>query len=287
MFLSVYRGYIRRALSHLGAALLLGVLALQVQSCAKPAYVEVNRTASDLGLLRSVAKGNPFQHVVYQSPRRIPTGKIHVYIEGDGVAWRMRSVISRDPTPRNPLMLRLMGVDPANALYVGRPCYFGLVPDKECNPDYWTFSRFSEKVIKSMASVIREKSQDYQSVVLIGHSGGGALALLIAEHLQNVESIVTLAGNLDTQAWTTLHGYTPLFGSLNPAARSPLPLRIRQLHLLAGRDQVIPPGLVDDWISQQPSAQRWVFEDFDHSCCWLQQWNEVLRWINRAGPHKV
>lgn len=287
MFFCVGLRLVRCPLLRLSAALILCVLSLQLQSCAKPAHVEVNLTASNLGLVRGIAQGNPFQHVIYQSQPRESSDRLHVYIEGDGVAWRMRSVISRDPTPRNPLMLRLMGMDPANTLYVGRPCYFGLVPDKECNPDYWTFSRFSDKVVKSMAAVIREKSVDYKSVVLVGHSGGGALALLIAERLKNVDSIVTLAGNLDVEAWTKHHGYTPLFGSLNPARRSPLPLQIRQLHLVAGRDEVIPPGIVSEWIARQPSAQRWVFEEYDHSCCWSEQWGEVLRWINRSGPDSV
>lgn len=287
MFFCVNHESIRRAVSPLSAALILCFLALQLQSCAKPAYLEVNRTANDLGLVRSIAKGEPFQHVVYQSHLKKSTGRLHVYIEGDGVAWRMRHVISRDPTPRNPLMLRLMGMDPSNSLYVGRPCYFGLVPDKACNPDYWTFLRFSDKVVKSMAAVIREKSAKFQSVVLIGHSGGGALAMLIAERLRNVDSIVTLAGNLDIEAWTKHHGYTPLYGSLNPAARAPLPLQIRQLHLVAGRDEIIPPGIVNGWIARQPSAQRWVFEEYDHSCCWSKQWVEVLRWISRSIPDSV
>lgn len=287
MFLCVFLRSPRRFSLRVIAPLAVCLLAALLQSCAKPAHVEVNRTASDLGLVRSIAHGKTFQHVVYQSQPRQSTNRLHVYIEGDGVAWRMRSVISRDPTPRNPLMLRLMGMDPSNTLYVGRPCYFGLVPDKACNPDYWTFSRFSDKVVKSMASVIREKSADYRSVVLIGHSGGGALAMLIAEHLRNVDTVVTIAGNLDIEAWTKHHGYTPLFGSLNPAARSPLSVQIRQLHLVAGRDEVIPPAIVNDWIARQPSAQRWVFEEYDHSCCWSEQWVEVLRWISRSIPDSV
>lgn len=258
------------------------VVVCGLQSCGTPAYVRVDNTAGSLGLRRAVLAGDPFRHVVYRRAPVRSTKKLHVYIEGDGVAWRMRTLISSDPTPRNPLMLRLMALDSASALYLGRPCYFGLARDPECHFDYWTFMRFSEEVIDSMVTVIRQQSSIYESIVLIGHSGGGALAMLIAEHLPAVDAVVTVAGNLDTEGWVRHHRYSPLRGSLNPATRPRLPDRVRQLHLVGAADQVIPPELVVDWISRQPAAEHWIFENFDHSCCWQQQWDNVLRWIDNG-----
>ena len=266
----------------LAAALWLILL----QSCATPAYIDVEKTAEELGLLRSIEQGTKFEHVLYKSANR--TGnRLHVYIEGDGVAWRSRRIKSNDPTPRNPLMLRLMSTDPANTLYVGRPCYFGLVPNPDCNPDVWTYSRFSNAVVSSMAAIIRRHASAYGSVAIIGHSGGGALAMLIAGQLRDVDAVVTIAGNLDTEKWITHHGYTALHGSRNPATQPSLPATVRQLHLVGGKDKVIPPVLVDDWIARQPSAQRWLFEDFNHSCCWQNSWSDVLRWINQTVPDSV
>ena len=266
--------------------LAVAVFAL-LQSCASPAHIEVDRAAGELGLHRSVEQGAAYKHVLYQPGNRSGKDKLHVYIEGDGVAWRWRRVISSDPTPRNPLMLRLMSTDSANTLYVGRPCYFGLAPNPACNSDVWTYSRFSDDVVSSMARIVRRHSAAFNSIVLIGHSGGGALALLIAEQLDNVDAVVTVAGNLDTDKWVDHHGYTALYGSLNPAIRPSLPETVRQLHLLASEDEVIPPVLVDDWIARQPSAQRWVFEGFNHSCCWEKSWSDVLHWINGSKPDAV
>ena len=42
-----------------------------------------------------------------------PAGALHVYIEGDGTPYVARHDFAADPTPRNPLMLRLMTLDPA------------------------------------------------------------------------------------------------------------------------------------------------------------------------------
>ena len=54
-----------------------------------------------------------------------PVDEVHVYIEGDGYAWATTTDPSDDPTPINPLALRLAAVDDApNVLYLARPCQF-------------------------------------------------------------------------------------------------------------------------------------------------------------------
>ncbi|CAL1241117.1 protein of unknown function [Candidatus Methylocalor cossyra] len=42
---------------------------------------------------------------------------LHVYLEGDGRPWQTRWHIAEDPTPREPVMLRLMARDHQAALY--------------------------------------------------------------------------------------------------------------------------------------------------------------------------
>ena len=247
--------------------------------CATPAYQKVDKRAQELGFVRSTQGGGEFRHVVYSPSRETQGDSVHVYIEGDGVAWQWRYFIKADPTPKRALMLDLMGQDKGNTLYVGRPCYFGLAVDEQCNPNYWTYSRFSEKVVNSMATVIAHRTKDFNKVVLIGHSGGAALALLIAEKLQKAAAVVTIAGNIDTDAWISHHKYTPLFDSLNPADRAPLPASIKQLHLVGSIDRVVPPELARNWLSRQHSAEVWYVDGNTHVCCWAEQWPAVLQWI--------
>jgi len=236
----------------------LALLAISVAACSTPAYKHIDQQAESLGFERSTQGTSNFRHVVYAPLRDASSDTVHVYIEGDGVAWRWR-------------------------YFIKAPCYFGLVLDEQCNSDLWTFSRFSEKVVNSMVEVISDRTKDYSNVVLIGHSGGGALALLIAERLQKTSAVVTVAGNIDTDAWVGHHRYTPLYGSLNPVKRTPLKSSIRQLHLVGGKDKVIPANLVKEWIKNQPNAELWEIPGNTHLCCWAEQWPQVLNWIRFAN----
>jgi pimeloyl-ACP methyl ester carboxylesterase len=71
-----------------------------------------------------------------------------------------------------------------------------------------------------MARALEGLVGDNNLVLLIGHSGG-ALAILLAARVPQVVAVVTIAGNLDTDVWTKLHGYLRLQGSLNPIAAPP------------------------------------------------------------------
>lgn len=186
-----------------------------------------------------------------------------------------------DPTPRDPLVLRLMAQDSAPSAYVGRPCYNGTAKDPGCGEAMWTSGRYSKTVVRSMTGVIRGliDAHGFTEVKLIGHSGGGALAMLIAARIEEVSHVVTIAGNLDTDAWTTHHGYTRLYTSLNPAAQPDLSDRIMQWHLVGGRDGVVPPTIVKGFIRGQKNALGSEVQHFSHGCCWEAVWGNIAKGI--------
>ena len=48
-----------------------------------------------------------------------------IYIEGDGNAWDKKHLLSKNPTPKNPLALKLVAKDTADSiLYIARPCMY-------------------------------------------------------------------------------------------------------------------------------------------------------------------
>lgn len=255
-------------------------VALQATGCLS-SYIAANRVerlAQNAGFQRRIVEAGRFSVVVYLKPAARVTQRVHVYIEGDGTPWIRHRWVARDPTPRDPLAFKLMRLDSNASLYLGRPCYHGLHDVPPCEPRFWTSGRYSEEVVESMAialnTLLGELSMD--EAVLIGHSGGGTLAMLLAARMPMVRAVITLAANLNTDAWVAHHHYAPLDASLNPAHRARLPARIFQLHL-AGEDDVnVPPRLIRPVVKRQYNACWRVVQGQNHTCCWEALWPGVL-----------
>lgn len=216
---------------------------------------------------------------------------IHIYLEGDGTPWVRRYFIAQDPSPRYPLALELMKRDDQISFYLGRPCYY-LAPhfyealaqnniDSPCSFHYWTDARYSENVVELMSTALTDTLQQLPSeqqslpIILIGHSGGGTLAMLIAQRVTAVDGVITIAANMDTDAWTKHQGYSPLKKSINPAKA--LAMRnIPQVHFAGENDDVVPPT-INNHFMKKIGQELIVKKGFTHSCCWLKEWPELLQ----------
>jgi pimeloyl-ACP methyl ester carboxylesterase len=148
--------------------------------------------------------------------------------------------------------------------------------DAGCSPLLWTYQRYGPDVIAAMMEALTSFMREYRytGLVLIGHSGGGALALLLAQHFAATREVVTLAGNADIDVWADLHGFTRLQGSLNPAS---VPGgEFAEMHLLGGRDEVIPAAVFQPVLRKRQNAQIAIIPGFDHVCCWEKLWPDIL-----------
>jgi pimeloyl-ACP methyl ester carboxylesterase len=198
-----------------------------------------------------------------------------IFLESDGIPWIDGRQPSLDPTTREPLALEMMIRSPAPAAYITRPCYNGLRTAKG-NVEYWTDARYSSEVVDSMVATVHEaqRQSGATEVALVGYSGGGTLAILIAERLDNVASVVTIGANLDTDAWTEHYKYLPLSQSLNPAL-SERPHPWPELHLRGANDAVVPAATTARYFARYPQAQQRTIEGFDHVCCWVRDWPAI------------
>ncbi len=258
-------------------------------SCSTSSGKRVEKKALSYGFQSQVIVAKGFSHAVYtNSAKPNSDGILHIYLEGDGIPWQLRYFVSKDPTSKHPLMLKLMDMDEQSAAYIGRPCYNGFAEEAGCDSALWTFSRYSAKVVDAMSDAINsvKKKHSARKLHLYGHSGGGTLALLIASKRSDVETVVTLAGNIDIEQWTEWHGYTPLIGSINPAKTSPLGNNVRQVHLAGAKDKKVPPAIVLDWVRSQKRSEYFVFDDFDHNCCWEDIWEQTLDYLNNSEFRK-
>lgn len=204
---------------------------------------------------------------------------LHVYIEGDGRPWKTPYTIATDPTVSYLPVLELMHLDDSPSLYLGRPCYFGL-EDPLCEAKWWTDKRYSQAVINSMKVVMDSYTPLFEELVLIGHSGGGAIAQLLSSRTPKASTLVTLAANLDIDAWTNHHGYTPLDGSLNPVENA-LAKSIQQIHYIGANDKSVPAELLEHSVPEHSNVTFRIFPDFDHRCCWQSIWPETLDLLKR------
>jgi len=273
----------RRIFSHIhriASCLLVAAGLILLSGCATLQRADFQQTAADLGFATSEVSGNTFTHRVLhnQAAQASSITRLHLYIDGDGTPWLGRGRPAADPTPRNPLVLRLMALDPTPAIYLGRPCYAGTWDEAQCTAWHWTHGRYSETVVASMTLAARRvaSAHDAQELVLIGFSGGGTLAMLIAARLEGVSDLVTLAGNLDVAGWTNLHGYSRLSDSLDPATQAPLPPQIQQWHWVGAKDRRVPPRLIRGAVDPRPQVQLEVLPGIDHSCCWETIWPDLL-----------
>ncbi len=205
---------------------------------------------------------------------------IHLYLEGDGIPWWYNGrQPAANPNSKQLTSLKLMTSDPFASIYLNRPCYGFASPPKYCTSDWWTFGRYSTQVVDHLnkaLSLIKARFHN-RAFVLIGHSGGGSLALLLAHQRQDIAGVITLAANLDHHQWTRHFGYTPLFQSMNPIDLGPLPAEIERWHLVGKRDQQVPAHLTLTAASRDPFAHTRVEENFDHLCCWQHIWLPTLR----------
>ena len=213
-------------------------------------------------------------------------GLLHVYLGGDGRPWLDGRYPARDPSGRNPVVLDLMRLDTGPAVYLGRPCYHGLARQAYCEPLLWTMQRYSEPIIDAMRDALGQLVARLQprAVLLVGYSGGGVLALAIAEHMSLPVYVVTLGSNLDVRAWTDYHGYLPLDGSRDPARSPARYSSLPQLHLQGARDASVPPATTARYTAALPKTALLTLPDADHRCCWSAPWKRLLRdrpWLSR------
>jgi pimeloyl-ACP methyl ester carboxylesterase len=210
-----------------------------------------------------------------------------VYIEGDGFAWINQSLASPDPTPRDPVGLRLaLAHEDGNAVYLARPCQYVDAELSGCPRRYWTEMRFAPEVVAatSQAIDVLKKKFGATQITLVGYSGGGAVAALLAAQRNDVERLITVAGNLDHVAWTNYHHISPLEGSLNPADQVEALHNIRQWHFVGADDANITPALVQGFANRFTPRQRptvTVMPGFDHRCCWVENWASI--WQQSVG----
>jgi hypothetical protein len=253
-------------------AFCLAVLAL----CACTPLQRADSVARGGGLHALILRGTSFRHAAYE---RVTDGDalLVLFIEGDGMPWvHGGRVIARDPTSTSTLALALAAQTPGSVLYLGRPCYLAARSDPACAARWWTSDRYGPEVVTSLASAATRFMEAHHlgRALLVGHSGGGTLAVLLAQRLPHVAGVISIAGNLDPDEWTRQHRYLSLTGA-NPALEPALPRALPQWYLVGGLDTNVSEAMAARYLDRVSADRIWRYTEFDHHCCWLRAWPDV------------
>lgn len=274
--------------------LILLFVTASVFGCATiPMLMGRSSTADDIagkaGFTKEYIKAGDFTLMTYQRFNK-PADKISIYIEGDGRAWETKHRLSDDPTPSNPVALRLAAVDPAdNVAYIARPGQYSLSGFPECGPKYWSGSRFAPEVVGSFDKAIdalKEKS-GAKYVQLVGYSGGGAIAVFVAARRGDVTALRTVAGNLNTSAWCAYHHVSQLDGSMNPLDVARKVAHIPQRHFVGSRDKIVPFSIVWSFVrmeGDQNDERISMVDGVLHNDGWQKRWKWLLLLPLASGP---
>ena len=265
---------------------LIGLLAIFVVAGCTATPAERVSAAGEIalkgGLARSTMRAQGFALTAW-SRIAAPADDVHVYIEGDGYAWATSTDPSDDPTPLNPLALRLAAADDApNVLYLARPCQFRPAGTRDsCETSFWTERRFAEMVVASLDDAIDRvlPPSPRRRLTLIGYSGGGGIAVLLAARRTDVAAVVSVAGNIAHAVWTSHHKVSPLRGSLDPIDSAVLLATVPQLHLVGANDTIVPRLIADTFARRSPpdGCIRVVsIADATHDKGWLENWPALL-----------
>ncbi len=260
----------------------MALLLISLFGCS--ASSQFSRSAQEQELMREDITVNSLPLVIFRDAMSGDSSTIHFYIDGDGTPWIQGTRVASDPTSRSKIILSLIAEDITKSILVGRPCYY-LAPrsrPKTCDEKWWTSHRYSPPVVAAMSSAINEQIQRFtpRKVRLIGYSGGGTLAMLIAKRLnQKVDQVITVAANLDVDQWIALHQFSPLATSLNAENFPVLSPQLSQVHFVGTEDKNVPGKITKAIASLQPNASVIEIKGYSHECCWPKDWASRLRQV--------
>lgn len=225
----------------------------------------------------------------FSRPAPRPTRILSVYIEGDGASWPTPFHPPRDPTPRKPTAWLMAMEDAVPAVvYLGRPCqYLDAAELRLCNSRYWTERRFAPEVIDTYDEILDQLKSLYRfdKLRLIGYSGGGVIAALLAARRDDITSLVTVAAPLSLSDWVSVLGATPLTGSLDPTTLDSIHHPTESIHWVGEKDRIIPADVVKNFVDRQGGRME-VVPGFDHDCCWIRDWAIMLRRLSALESEK-
>ncbi|MCX8087257.1 MAG: serine hydrolase family protein [Rhodocyclaceae bacterium] len=197
---------------------------------------------------------------------------LSVVIEGDGAAWFNPRWPPPDPTPEHSQTAALAAALGGPVAYLARPCQFERAA--ACRMEHWTTARFAPELLESLDAALEElkRAAGAKRLRLVGHSGGGVMAVLLSLRRSDVSAVATFMAPLAVNEWTRMQGLSPLVGA--DPMRLPS-LAVPSMHVAGGRDAVVPPAIVRAY-AEAKGGKYVLWPEADHACWPIERARELI-----------
>lgn len=216
--------------------------------------------------------------VAYVEPA--PRGEVlTVFIESDGARWARPDSPPLDPSPASSvsIALTLREIPYGSVAYLGRPCQYvnQISQNTACPQRLWHEARYGDEVVSMMDSALTTllARTGHQRLRLVGHSGGGVIAMLTAARRSDVDCIVTIGSPLHVRRWVRTMGLSDLTDSLDPEDVQANLGSVAQTHLLGADDDIIPITIYHANAAGEFRVR--VVPGFNHFSPWAASWAQI------------
>ncbi|MFA4995450.1 MAG: hypothetical protein WC521_09150 [Bdellovibrionales bacterium] len=258
--------------------LLIALCLVSLQGCSTSSPGDAFLDAAESTFERQEITAGTFRLTVF-SRIQDANQPITVYIEGDVRGWTPMAALGVDATPDEYLGLRLATLDPTkNVVVISHPCQFN-INDPACHNKTWKNGRLATQIYDSI-----NRALDYVvSVIprsrlnLVGYSGGGAIAAVMAARRRDVVSLRTIAGNLDPDGNGRTHSAVPQYDYIDPMEGAPRLSMLPQEHFVGENDALVPSFLTGNFVravGQNICVKITPIADATHKTGWEEAWKD-------------
>ena len=265
---------------------LLSFSALVLAGCQNiPEYQRetARRTALPVFMIPRIVPAEPFTLQAYERVhKKFDTAVL--YIEGDGEGYSSPTDLNLNNTPADPIALRMAAQDGRpNVIWLGRPCQYHTkyMNKDDCPAVFTADGKFSEAVLEGYNRALDniKAYNDVTNFEIVGWDGGAAIATILAAQRNDIVSLRTVAGNLDTKTTAYLNKVEAPTHSLNPVDYASKLTAMPQRHFIGKLDHVEPPAVYSSFAQAMgPTSCNAVslIDDADHEHGWVEQWKTLV-----------
>lgn len=249
--------------------------------------------------MRLAVPNSMFERAIESEPYNITAyerigvrgGTANIYIEGGELVWDDFLAERETATPSNPLALHLATRDNAqNIIWLARPCQFTYAPKihgGECTRSEWADGRFSVTNLRAMNAALDnvKKKYGFTGFNLIGVQDGAGVAVHLAAARDDVLSLRTVSGMLDTETFAHAYGqqkHETIVDktSNNPAIHAPALAELPQQHFIGQWAKDVGPHMAQNFRARagnSPCIRVSEVKSVNDEKGWVNRWPDLLK----------